>query len=406
MKVAILFDHFGPYHLTRLEAVAPCAELLAVEAAERSAEYAWQREAPGVTEKEPHFKHVMLCETGTSREISSHELKDRLSRVLEDFKPQVMFVPGWSSKAAFFASSWCIRHQVPIVAMSESTEWDEKRSAWREAIKRQVVGLYSAALVGGAPHKDYMVKLGMPPKRVFPGYDAVDNEYFAGKVEEVRSRRPEVRKKLGLPENYFLASARFIEKKNLPRLMEAYALYRKKADLRSPSSRPWSLVLLGDGALRPALSRLISDLRLEHGVLLPGFKQYAELPAYYGLANAFIHASTTEPWGLVVNEAMASGLPVLVSNRCGCAADLVQEGVNGFTFDPHNVEQLAELMLKISDSQFPIPDFGAASARRVADWGPQRFAQGWKAAAECALQAEPKKSSWLQRMILQALMLR
>jgi glycosyltransferase involved in cell wall biosynthesis len=145
---------------------------------------------------------------------------------------------------------------------------------------------------------------------------------------------------------------------------------------------------------------------LRDSVLLPGFKQYPDLPVYYGIANAFIHASTTEQWGLVVNEAMASGLPVLVSNRCGCATDLVQEGVNGFTFDPCDVEQLAQLMFRISDFRFPISDFGVASQRIIADWGPERFAQGLKAAAECALKVGPKQASLLQRTILRALIAR
>src|SRR5208337_5127598 len=84
-----------------------------------------------------------------------------------------------------------------------------------------------------------------------------------------------------------------------------------------------------------------------HAAHLPGFKQYEELPAYYGLAGAFVHASTAEQWGLVANEAMASGLPVLVSNRCGCATELVEEGRNGFAFDPENVEQLAGFMRRL-----------------------------------------------------------
>ncbi len=86
-----------------------------------------------------------------------------------------------------------------------------------------------------------------------------------------------------------------------------------------PNPEMWDLVLLGDGPLKPTLLKLISSLGLESCVHLPGFKQYDELPVYLGLAETFIHASTTEQWGLVVNEAMASGLPVLVSNRCGCA---------------------------------------------------------------------------------------
>ena len=129
-------------------------------------------------------------------------------------------------------------------------------------------------------------------------------------------------------------------------MLEAYALYRART-----ADDHWRLVITGDGKLRPSLMRRIDELGMAGDVLLPGFKQYDELPIYYGLASAFVHASTTEQWGLVVNEAMAAGLPVLVSNRCGCAPDLVQDGVNGFTFDPYDVDRLAELMLKVSSGE-------------------------------------------------------
>ncbi len=333
------------------------------------------------------------------------------------FNRETVFIPGWSGKAAFVALSWCARQGVPAIAMSESTEWDERRGAWREAVKRRIAGLFSAALVGGRPHKEYMARLGMPAERIFLGYDAVDNGYFLENAEKLKSEtlKLETRRKYGLPEKYFLASARFIQKKNLPGLIEAYARYRVLAEnaenlkpetLKTKSTSPqpspqsgegeseignrkseiWNLVLLGDGPLKPDLCRLISDLRLGARVLLPGFKQYPDLPAYYGLAGAFIHASTTEQWGLVVNEAMASGLPVLVSNRCGCAADLVQEGVNGFTFDPYGIEEMAHAMLNISAFQnVRLSAFGDASRAIISGWGPERFAEGLKAAAAKAV---------------------
>ncbi len=78
--------------------------------------------------------------------------------------------------------------------------------------------------------------------------------------------------------------------------------------------------------------------------ILPGFKPYDELPVYYALANAFVHASTSEQWGLVVNEAIATGLPVIVSNRCGCAPELVNG--NGFTFDPTNEDELTDAAVR------------------------------------------------------------
>ena len=173
--------------------------------------------------------------------------------------------------------------------------------------------------------------------------------------------------------------------------------------------------MLGDGPLRDSLNSQLSTLNLHTHVQMPGFKQYPDLPAYYGLATAFIHASTTEQWGLVVNEAMASGLPVLVSNRCGCAADLVQEGVNGFTFDPYNVEELAQLMLKLSGFQgfrisacrdVSLSAFGLSSQRIIADWGPERFASGLKAAVDKALEVGPIRPTLLQRAILQLLLRR
>jgi glycosyltransferase involved in cell wall biosynthesis len=209
-----------------------------------------------------------------------------------------------------------------------------------------------------------------------------------------------------LPEKYFLASARFIEKKNLLRIVQAYARYREmaqKSEIGNQNPEIWKLVLLGDGPLRETFNTQLSTLNLQGHVLLPGFKQYEELPAYYGLAGAFVHASTTEQWGLVVNEAMASSLPVLVSNRCGCAVDLVQEGVNGFTFDPGDPEQLANLMLRISDFRFPISDFGAASRRIISDWGPERFATGLKKTVEEAMKTKPPPFRILDSIILNAL---
>ena len=107
---------------------------------------------------------------------------------------------------------------------------------------------------------------------------------------------------------------------------------------------------------------------------------YADLPAYYGLAGAFIHASKVEQWGLVVNEAMASRLPVLVSNRCGCVADLVSHGENGLLFNPFDRAGLSRCMLEIAGNDGRRTAMGRSSRRRIRGWGPERFATGLHAA--------------------------
>jgi len=161
----------------------------------------------------------------------------------------------------------------------------------------------------------------------------------------------------------------------------------------------WDLVLLGDGPLRESLNSQLLTLNLHRHVHLPGFKQYDELPVYYALAKAFVHVSRTEQWGLVVNEATASGLPVIVSSRCGCVPELVRD--NGFTFDPMNQHQLASRLFEMaSSSQDERERLEHASLRIATNLGPNRFGEGLKRAATMALDFPRRKFRAFDRAIL------
>jgi glycosyltransferase involved in cell wall biosynthesis len=235
----------------------------------------------------------------------------------------------------------------------------------------------------------------------------VDNEHFRGQgcVPESTSflRPPSA--------DYFLASARFIAKKNLPLLLHAYAQYRAAiAGNKGQGTEvmrfaaPWPLVILGDGPLRETLKSQITDLHLQDVVLLPGFLQYDELPAWYSRAGAFVHASTTEQWGLVVNEAVAAGLPVLISERCGCVPELVQEGVNGFVFDPTDLNALATCLLKMTTlSAEDRARFGAASREIASHYEPECFGEGLRNAAELALKLPRARAGIWDRLLLNRL---
>jgi glycosyltransferase involved in cell wall biosynthesis len=204
--------------------------------------------------------------------------------------------------------------------------------------------------------------------------------------------------KRGLPEHYFLSCARFVEKKNLSTLVQAYAGYRDRAE-----AGRWPLVLVGDGPLRERLEEQVRTLGLTEHVHFPGFQQYEDLPAYYGRADAFILPSRYEQWGLVVNEAMAAGLPVLVSENCGCAPDLVAEGENGWTFAPDDPENLAQLMHRISGADVDRTAMGRASRNRIRAWSPDTFAQNMTAAAETARQQDLPSLTPIDRLLLRAL---
>lgn len=290
---------------------------------------------------------------------------------------------------------WAVAHGVPCVLMSESNQHDHSRNWLKEQLKARFVAQCSAGLAGGTESRRYLVELGMAPESIFDGYDVVDNEHFRAGAEAARRDRLRCRAQLAVPEEYFFACARFEPKKNFHRLIEAFALYASAA---GPSA--WKLVIAGDGPSRPELEALARSLHVEDGVIFAGLKTYQELPVIYGLAKAFIHASTTEQWGLVVNEAMAAGLAVLVSKRCGCAPDLVKDGVNGFTFDPRDAGEIAEKMLTVHrDASLP-ERMGRRSAEMIAEWGPERFGRGLMHAAEFALNRGPAKETLLSRAVV------
>src|SRR2546423_1439565 len=397
--VAGVFHHIGPYHHTRLNAAADRLTVIGIEWSAKAYD-AW-----GAADSRARYHKVSLFPEATDIYPNKAELHCAFRSALEQTNPDVVAVNGWNNFGSLIAANCCVRRGIPMIVMSESSRQDEPRIWWKEAIKRRIAGLYSAALVGGQRHVEYLVELGMPRERIFTGYDVVDNDYFGRHTAEIRNSKVEIRKKYDLPENYLLASARFVEKKNLPKLVQAYAEYRKRSDVRdqkldvNDSKTCWDLVLLGDGPLRESLKSQLSTLNLNEQVHLPGFKPYDELPVYYALANAFVHASTTEQWGLVVNEAIASGLPVIVSNRCGCAPELVNG--NGFTFDPTHKDELAKRLLEMASlSDQERKPLGDNSYRIAANFAPERFGEGLESAASVAMGVPQKRFRVMDRVLL------
>lgn len=444
MKVLLTFLNYGPYHFARLTAAqlhgaGSGMEVIGLSMASHQGEYDWQG----------NLNESILCASPhlPLEQVPANHWRSLLTPLLDQARPDVCAIAGYSHPSMLTLMALCGERGIPWILMSESQGKDEKRRPWQEWIKSRLVRLASSGLAGGSPHTDYLATLGLPSSLCSTGYDVIDNNYFSRESARWKAQEP------APPPSYFLASNRFIPKKNLFRLLDACARYAKpfspnkepSTKNEAPGHAPWPLVLLGDGELKSELIAHAQKLGLtvlerapwemagtnppspcelrrtgnqERGtrneepsasptVFLPGFRQIDELPRFYAHAGAFVHASTTEQWGLVVNEAMASGLPVIVSNRCGCAPDLVEEGVNGFTFDPSQVDEIATLMQRVAN----LPDaertaLGEAGRRIISDWGPERFAGGLQEAAERAIATGPKRGSWVDQMLLRLLILR
>jgi 1,2-diacylglycerol 3-alpha-glucosyltransferase len=367
-RVAVLIERIGPYHRARMEALSRRVPALAVETCAVDETYAWATETGGA------FARATLFRT-----IAEARVIPRLRRAVADaltsFGPDLVAIPGWADPAGLLALAWAQQRRVPVVVMSDSQAIDQHRTPVVEALKRLVVGMTSAGFVAGRTHADYLSALGMPRNRIALGYDVVDNAHFTRGAEAAQAD-PAARSRLGLPARYLLSVARFVEKKNLAVLVEAHERWSAVAD------DPLPLVLAGDGPLRAALARRVGPM-----VQLRPFASYAELPALYSLAEGFVLPSTMEQWGLTVNEAMASGCPVIASDRAGATAELVEDGVTGLTAPP-TVDGLFSALVRFAQADRVV--FAAAARARIADWGPERFADGMLDAAAKAMEGRER----------------
>jgi 1,2-diacylglycerol 3-alpha-glucosyltransferase len=191
-----------------------------------------------------------------------------------------------------------------------------------------------------------------------------------------------------------LSLGRLVEKKNLATLVDAHRIRCAEAGDTAPSD----LVVVGSGPLDGALRAQCRACGIEvvertgappfpeptapagPRAFFYGFRQIAENPVFYALAEAFVLPSVIEEWGLVVNEAMSSGLPVIVSRSAGCAEDLVRDGENGWVFDPSSAGDLASRIARLDESAELRARMGARSREIIASWGCDAFASGALAA--------------------------
>jgi len=294
---------------------------------------------------------------------------------LKETNPSIFVLAGYSLPAMRAAAVWARKEGTHSILLSESNYLDRPRLWLKEKLKGYWIKKhFDAAFVGGAKSAEYLEGLGFPPDRIWRGYDVTDNEFFYRSSEEIMKNRSHVRAKLELSENYFLYVGRLSPEKNLIRLLDAYSLYRGKIN-----KEPWGLVIVGSGPQEEELKNHADKIGL-NDVVWPGFKLYHELPHYYALASCFILPSISEPWGLVVNEAMACKLPVLVSERCGCVPDLVFSGINGYIFNPNCVDDIAFYMERISSEDVDIESMREASVKIVSNYNPETWA---KALTDC-----------------------
>ena len=337
--IGLLFAQFSAYHIDRCQAVARRfagrAEVLAVEVATSSTTYAW--EASGA---------VAGARKVTLFPGESYDQIGWLRRFWRQFKAlrrcdTVLIGIGYNERDVI-ALSWLLALLgTRVILLSESKFDDKLRWVLTECAKALVLAPYRAAIVGGHRHIAYFRFLGFRRRPVLPGYDTVD-------LARVRAMGG------GLPapdgaafgERNFIFVGRFVDKKNLLELIEGYALYAKVG-----GQQVRRLVLIGAGEEEPAMRALAAQLGVADLIDFPGFLGADAVAKQLSCSLALVLASSEEQWGLVVNEALAFGLPAIISASVGSGDLLVRNLLNGYVIEHGSPQGLAQAMASLADDE-------------------------------------------------------
>lgn len=326
-----------------------------------------------VYESEIQFSYEVLPSWRSRLGQHSILLNTKVVRALDQSRPDAVVCGGYSYLASWQALHWARRNGVQFLLWSESTGNDNRRQyGLVEALKKIFVRRCDAFVVPGKSALRYLETFGVAKRNIFVARNAVDSDLFARLGSDARSNAVQLRRQLALPERYFLYVGRLVRQKGVLDLLAAYSLLTE--ELREQLG----LVIAGDGPLRGELESAARDI-YPGTIYFAGFVHREELPIYYGLAECLVMPTHTDPWGLVVNEAMACALPVICTSAAGCALDLVRD--NGRLTEPGNVHQLHEAMSGLASDDELRRDMAERSATLIRDYSPEAWAAGMAEAA-------------------------
>jgi len=325
INVFFIVEKVGPYHNSRFNQISQNKELQinVIETKPNSKKYLWDEEIK-------NNYQIYKIKNDANKNINYGSLTQQLNQYLFNKKPEIIFVTGWYEKSHHYIFFKSFFSKIPLILISDSRIKDHKRIFYKEFIKKLLLRGISASLVAGTESKEYLLRLNFQKENIFMPCDVVDNNFFLSS-----NYKNNIETK-----NYFLCIARFVKKKNHIKLLEGFVNYKK-------NKGKFDLVLIGDGPEKESILNFISTSNFSSSIYVKSWKQIYELPSYYKNSKALILASSSDQWGLVVNEALASGVPCIVSKNCGCYVDLIKNANTGWGFDSENKLELTYLLHKV-----------------------------------------------------------
>ena len=248
-----------------------------------------------------------------------------------------------------------------------------KRNKWKEFLKRQLFKRVDGIETPGIDGRDFAMKYGASEEKIFYTKHAIDVEHYMKSRKKALLKRKNIRDALGLRGITFVYVGRLWWGKGIRFLLDAFR------DLQRRVSEEVSLLLVGDGEDEDSLKKKCrkEDIR---NVVFAGFHQKAELPWLYGASDVFVFPTLGDPYGIVVNEAMASSLPVISTSAAGEIRDRIEDGVNGYIVPPEDSRALSDRMERLALDPELRTRMGHISSQKIAGHTPERWAEDFEKA--------------------------
>lgn len=334
-----------------------------------------------------NYNHEILPGFGSGSRLFNPSIVTKIFK--ENF--DVVIVSGYAYPTALLAIAASKITKKPLTLWVESHLRDERNvnaSQLKRDIKKiilsRLVRLSDAFIVPGRASKQYLEYFGADSGRIFPAVTTSDVEFFSQNSNLSSSEMVNLKRKLGIKEDKLLISVgRFAKKKGIKILLEAFL------DLRS-ERQDIGLLLVGSGPLEQELKEF-SERNGGHAIYFLGFQPQEMLPKLYAISDLFVCPSLGDQWALVVNEAMACGLPVITTYNVGAAYDLVKPGENGFVIEPGDVKALHIAIKEALESEEKLKQMGSVSRKIISKYTHEQAVSGFLKAIDFVINHHSKR---------------
>jgi len=286
--------------------------------------------------------------------------------LLEKENPDLVIGCGYHHPTCLLALRYARSHGKRFILWSESHRDSIRlRSFPFKQYRSNFIHSSDGFVVPGRKSFNFIQSFGIDGKKMWTAPNAVANDFFSRNADTFRSQRQTLKSKRNFPSKIILYVGRLVDSKGIPVLLEAFQSVSKSLEA--------GLILVGEGKDQKKYLNFCRRHGLRN-VFFEGFKQQDELPFYYGLADVFVLPSLREEWGLVLNEAAASGLPLIATDASGAAFDLIEEAKNGYRVRTGDSEALREKILAILKNPELQDSMGRRSREMIEAFSPQRCA--------------------------------